>query len=366
MQSHWVMLESPQTKQAAKSMRILLTGHQGYIGSILAPMLVTAGYDVVGLDSGLFDPCVYSGTPVTIPSITKDVRDIDLGDVQNFDAVLHLAGLSNDPLGDLNPELTLDINYRATVRLAELSKKAGVQRFIFSSSCSTYGAAGNDFLNEESEFNPVTPYGQSKVFAEQELALLADDSFSPTYLRNATAYGVSPRLRFDLVVNNLTAWAFTTHQVYLKSDGSPWRPIVHIADISRAFIAALEAPREVVHNAAFNVGRNDENFRIREIADLVAQIVPNCDVSFAPDAGPDTRNYRVDCSKISQQLPNFSAAWTAQKGISELYETYVANGLKLDDFEGETFSRIKYLRSRMADGTIGEDLRLAERQAAHA
>lgn len=339
-------------------MRVLLTGHQGYIGSILAPMLVRSGHDIVGLDSGLFDPCIYTGGAIGIPSIKKDVRDIEREDVEGFEAILHLAGLSNDPLGDLNPELTLDINYKATVRLAELAKAVGAERFIFSSSCSTYGAAGDELLNEESAFNPVTPYGQSKVLAEQELAQLADDRFSPTYLRNATAYGVSPRLRFDLVVNNLTAWAYTTHQVYLKSDGSPWRPIVHIADISHAFLAALEAPREAIHNEAFNVGRNDENFRVREIADLVASIVPDCSVGFAPDAGPDTRNYRVDCSKITQVLPNFRANWTARKGITELYETYVSEGLKLDDFEGATFSRIKYLRSKITEGKIGEDLRL--------
>ncbi len=329
-------------------------------------MLVQSGYEVVGLDSGLFEPCVYTGAATELPSIKKDVRDVDKSDVSGFDAVLHLAGLSNDPLGDLNPELTLDINYRATVKLAKLAKQAGVQRFVFSSSCSTYGAAGNDLLDEQSEFNPVTPYGQSKVLAEQELALLADDNFSPTYLRNATAYGVSPRLRFDLVVNNLTAWAFTTHQVYLKSDGSPWRPIVHIADIARAFIAVLESPSETIHNEAFNVGRNDENFRIREIADLVAQIVPDCEVDFAPDAGPDTRNYRVDCSKIVRQLPSFSAGWTAERGITELYETYVSEGLRLEDFEGATFSRIKYLRSKIEEGMIGTDLRLKQSEVCDA
>lgn len=329
-------------------------------------MLLEAGHDVVGLDSGLFEPCLYTGELANIRSIKKDVRDVQSNDVEGFDAVLHLAGLSNDPLGDLNPDLTLDINYRATVKIAKLAKAAGVQRFVFSSSCSTYGAAGDDFLDEQSAFNPVTPYGQSKVLAEQELAALADDNFSPTYLRNATAYGVSPRLRFDLVVNNLTAWAFSTQQVYLKSDGSPWRPIVHIADISKAFIAALEAPREAVHNQAFNVGRNDENFRIREIADLVADIVPNCEVGFAPDAGPDTRNYRVDCSKILRELPNFSAGWTARKGITELYETYVAEGLKLEDFEGATFSRIKYLRSKIEEGSIGSDLRLRLSEACDA
>lgn len=344
-------------------MRVLLTGHQGYIGTILVPMLKAAGHDVVGLDNGLFEACVYTGRIDEIPEIKKDVREVEAEDLEGFDAVLHLAGLSNDPLGNLNPELTFEINHLASVRLAEHAKAAGVTRFIFSSSCSNYGAAGDDMLNESSAFNPVTPYGISKVRVEQDLSAMADDNFTPTYLRNSTAYGVSPRIRFDLVVNNLVAWAMCTHRVYLKSDGTPWRPIVHIEDISRAFLAVLHAPRELVHNEAFNVGRNDENYRIREIAEIVAEIVPDCRIDYAPDAGPDTRCYRVDCSKILEVLPEFEPQWTVRKGVTELYETYVREGLTLEEFEGERFSRIVYLKSLLADGRIDPSLRWRTREA---
>ena len=254
--------------------------------------------------------------------LKKDVRDVVVEDLVGFEAVLHLAGLSNDPLGNLNPTLTHDINYLATVRLGQLAKQAGASRYIFSSSCSNYGAGGEDWLTEESAFNPVTPYGVSKVKSEQGLAELASDDFSPTYLRNATAFGVSPRLRFDLVLNNLTAWAFTTGRIFIKSDGTPWRPIVHIEDISRAFLAALHAPREKVHNEAFNVGRNEDNYQIRELADIVKAILPDCRIEYAEDAGPDKRCYRVDCSKIKRVLPEFDPQWDATKGVQELYEAY--------------------------------------------
>ncbi|HKJ31285.1 MAG TPA: SDR family oxidoreductase, partial [Balneolales bacterium] len=251
-------------------MKVLVTGHRGYIGTVLVPMLQNEGYVVVGLDSDLYRKCTFGEPlPSDVPSIIKDVRDVDEHDLEGFDAVLHLAGLSNDPLGDLNPELTKEINYRASVRLAELAKNAGVSRFVFSSSCSNYGAGGSDFLDETSELRPVTPYGESKVLVEKDVTELADDHFSPVFLRNATAYGASPRIRFDLVLNNLVAWAYTTGQVYLKSDGTPWRPIVHIEDISRAFLAALKAPKELIHNNTFNVGRTSENYRIREIAEIV-------------------------------------------------------------------------------------------------
>lgn len=338
-------------------MRVLVTGHQGYIGTVLVPMLIAAGHDVVGLDSDLYERSTFgSGLPV-IPSIKKDVRDVTLKDVDGFEAVLHLAGLSNDPLGNLNPDLTYDINYRATVHLATLAKQAGASRYIFSSSCSNYGAGGQDWLTEDSAFNPVTPYGESKVRSEQDLAKLADDSFSPTFLRNATAFGVSPRLRFDLVLNNLTAWAFTTGRVFIKSDGTPWRPIVHIEDISRAFMAALHAPRELVHNEAFNVGRNEDNYQIRELADLVQEIVPDCVVEYAADAGPDKRCYRVDCSKIQRVLPEFQPQWDARKGVQELYAAYQKVGLTLEEFEGDRYQRIAHIKSLLAANRLSADLR---------
>ena len=255
-------------------MRVLVTGHNGYIGTVMVPMLQAEGHEVVGLDSYLFEQCTFGEDLPDIPAMRKDVRDVQASDLEGFDAIIHLAGLSNDPLGDLNPRLTYEINHAASVRLARLAKEVGITRFLFSSSCSTYGAAGDQMLNEEAEFNPVTPYGHSKVLVEQDVSKLADSKFSPTFLRNATAYGVSPRLRFDLVLNNLVAWAFTTGRVYIKSDGTPWRPIVHIEDIAQAFIVVLHAPRELVHNQAFNVGLSKENYRIRELAEIVEETVP--------------------------------------------------------------------------------------------
>ena len=338
-------------------MRVLLTGHKGYIGTVLAPMLLDAGHEVHGLDSDIFSRCTFGDDPKAIPETIKDIRDITIDDVKGFDAVLHLAGLSNDPLGDLNAELTYEINHKASVRLAELAKEAGVKRFIFSSSCSNYGAGGDDLLTEEGDLNPVTPYGKSKVLVEQDVSKLADNNFCPLYLRNATAYGVSPRLRFDLVLNNLVAWAYTTGAVRLKSDGTPWRPIVHIEDISRAFVATLHAPADKVHDRAFNVGVPGENFRIREIAEIVRDAVPNSEVSFAPDASPDKRNYRVDCSLIQREVPEFQPQWTVRKGAVELYEAYKATGLTLEEFEGKRYKRIDHVRMLIADGIIDNSLR---------
>src|SRR5262249_46530185 len=272
--------------------------------------------------------------------------------------VIHLAGLSNDPLGDLNPSLTLEINHAASVQLAKLAKKAGVARFLFSSSCSIYGAARpEELLDEQAEFRPVTPYGRSKVLVEEDVAKLADSNFSPTFLRNATAYGVSPRLRFDLVLNNLVAWAYTTNRIYIKSDGTPWRPIVHIEDISRAFIAVLRAPRELVHNQAFNVGRSDENYQIRDLANIVKETVPGCEIEYAPGGAPDKRCYRVDFSKIARMLPDFQPRWTARLGAEHLVKTYRATGLDFADFEGPKFNRIDHIKMLLSKGIVDSSLR---------
>ena len=347
-------------------MKILLTGHKGYIGPVLIPMLLAEGHEVVGFDSDIFAECAFGAEIQEIPEITKDIRDVTAADVQGYDAVLHLAGLSNDPIGNLNAQHTYDINHLASVRLAELAKAAGCERFIFSSSCSTYGAAGDDPLTEEAAFNPVTPYGRSKVLVEQDVAKLADDDFSPTFLRNSTAYGYSPRPRFDLVINNLVAYAYTIGLVYLKSDGTAWRPLVHLEDISRAFIATLNAPREVVHNQAFNVGRTDENYRIRELAEIVAEVVPDCRVEYAEGAGADTRTYRVDFGKIERLLPEFKPQWTVRTGALEVYEAYKRVGLKREDFEGPRFKRIAHIQQLLATGRLGEDLRWRQPSAAQA
>jgi nucleoside-diphosphate-sugar epimerase len=338
-------------------MKILLTGSRGYIGSVMAPFLVRAGHEVVGVDTDLYRRSSFGEWKDTIETRVKDVRSLEARDLAGFDAVIHLAALSNDPLGDLNPQLTYDINHLASVRLAALAKETGVPRFAFASSCSNYGAAGDAPVNEESELNPVTAYGESKVRVERDVIKLADDSFSPTFLRCATAYGVSPRLRFDIVLNNLVAWAFTSGKVMLKSDGSPWRPIVHIEDISRAFLAVLSVPRERVHAQAFNIGRNDQNYRIREIAEIVKETVPGCEIAFADDAGPDKRNYRADFSKVAGLLPEFQPQWDARKGAKQLHDAYRAIGLELSDFEGPRYRRIDQIKQLMAAGELGTDLR---------
>lgn len=338
-------------------MRVLITGHLGYIGTVMVPMFLAEGHDVVGLDSDLYRSCTFGDGLVQVPSICKDIRDVQLEDVKGFDVVCHLAGLSNDPLGDFNPELTYDINHKASVRLAALAKEAGVRRFVFSSSCSCYGAAGDDKLTEEAPFNPVTPYGKSKVWTERDVSPMADDNFSPTFLRNATAYGVSPRLRFDLVLNNLAAWAFTTGKILMKSDGSPWRPIVHIRDIAGAFLAVVGAPRELIHNKAFNVGVTEDNLQIRDIARIVGQTIPDCSIQFVDGASPDVRNYRVNCDRLPETLPSFQPQWNARLGAKELYEAYKKYGITLKDFEGPRYQRIGHIRKLIEDGALDADLR---------
>lgn len=340
-------------------MKILVTGHQGYIGSLLVPLLTGLGHQVLGLDSNLYESSLFGTTPAPVPSIRKDIREATVEDVSGCEAVIHLAGLSNDPLGDLDPELTLEINYLAAARLADLAKQAGVRRFLFASSCSVYGASGADFLDELSPINPVTPYAHSKYLVEQHLAGLADDTFSPTCLRFATAHGYSPRIRFDLVVNNLVAWAWTTGRVYIKSDGTPWRPFVHVEDICRAFAAVLEAPLAAIHNRVFNVGESAENYQIRQVAEEVRLAMPACLVEYAPDGGPDKRCYRVASDLIFAALPSFKPQWTVRESIHDLLHWYAALDLKADEFEGSQYSRIAHLKELLRSGRLDRTLRWA-------
>ncbi len=338
-------------------MRVLVTGHRGYIGVEMVSALAAAGHDIVGLDIGLYDDCDFVRPPDDVDNIDVDLRDVTAADLDGFDAVVHLAALSNDPLGDLNAQLTYDINLHASVRLAAAAKEAGVERFLFASSCSLYGAGGDDVLDEHAAFFPQTAYGESKVRVEQEVSQLAGDTFSPVYLRNATAYGASRRLRADIVVNNLVGHAVTSGKVLLMSDGTPWRPLVHIGDIINAFQACLVAPRDAIHNEAFNVGMVGENYRIRDVAEIVKDVVPGCEVTFAPDASPDTRNYRVDFSKIAEQLPGFQPRWTVRDGVEELYRAYTAAELTPDEWNGWKYYRLKAVKRLQDQGRIDEDLR---------
>lgn len=340
-------------------MKVLVTGHQGYVGTVMVPMLLDAGHQVTGCDTNLFQRCTFEagGRIADVPSLRKDIRDLTEDDVQGFDAVIHLAALSNDPLGNLNRDLTFSINHRGSVNVASVAKAAGVSRFLMASSCSNYGNAGDEFVDETAELNPITAYGQSKVLAERDISALAGDEFCPVFLRPATAYGLSPRMRFDIVLNNLTAWAVTSGLIYLKSDGTPWRPIVHVEDISRAFIAALEAPRDKVFNQAFNVGNTNHNYRISQIADVVADTVPNSRVELAVDAGPDTRCYRVSFEKIAGTLPAFKPQWDVRSGAEQLYKAYRASSLTLDEFEGPRYQRIAHIRKLLEEGLLNTDLR---------
>ena len=345
-------------KYGGKILRVLITGHNGYIGAILTPMVQAAGHDVTGLDTFYFGKeCTFGEDVLEIPAIRKDIRDVTVEDLQGFDAIVHLAGLSNDPLGDLNPSWTYDINHMASVRLAELAKKAGVERFIHSSTCSVYGASGDKLLTEESPVHPITPYAISKIRVENDVCILADDNFSPVFLRNATAFGISPRLRGDLVFNNLVVWAFTTGRVLIMSDGTPWRPIVHIADISRAFIAALNATRDIIHNQVFNVGRTEDNYQVSELAEIVREIVPGCRVEYAEGGGPDPRCYKVDCSKIAQVLPEFKPQWDARLGAHELYTEYKRVGVTLDEFQVTKYMRVNHIKGLLDSGGLDNTMR---------
>ncbi|MEM6808762.1 MAG: SDR family oxidoreductase [Pseudomonadota bacterium] len=338
-------------------MRVLVTGHRGYIGTVMVPMLLDEGFDVVGLDTDLYRYCTYGDAPRDVETILKDVRDINAADLDGVDAVVHLAALSNDPLGNINPDLTYDINHHASVNTAKACIEAGVSRYVFASSCSMYGKAGEDVLDETAQFNPVTAYAKSKVNVEHEVAAMASDDFSPTFMRNATAYGVSPRIRFDLVINNLVAWAMTTGKIFMKSDGTPWRPLVHIEDISQAVICALKAPRETVHNLAVNVGDNGENYQMRELAQMVKETVPGCELEYAEGASADERSYRVNFDKIQRVFPDFKTRWTARQGVEQCYDSYKAFGLDRDDYEGIKFKRIAHIKHLIAEGQLDTNLR---------
>ena len=345
-------------------MRVLVTGHLGYIGAEMVPALIRAGHTVVGLDTGYYDACDFAQPPEPVPSLYLDLREVEPKHLEGFDAVIHLAALSNDPLGDLNPGLTYDINLHASVRLAEAARTAGAERFLFASSCSLYGAGGDGLLDESASFQPVTAYGESKVRVEQALSQLADSTFSPVFLRNATAYGVSRRLRADIVVNNLVGHAVTSGKVLMQSDGSPWRPLVHINDIISAFEACLLAPRGTVHDEAFNVGRNGENYQIRDVANLVAEVVPDCEVAFAAGASADNRDYRVDFTKIETQLAGYHATWTLRAGIIQLYEAYLASGLTRDQWQGPLYYRLKTIEALKSSGALDETLRWTRQRSA--
>ena len=341
-------------------MKVLVTGHDGYIGAVMVPWLERKGHEVTGLDSHLFEGCELGLHRPPARSLRRDLRDVEVADLRGFEAVVHLAALSNDPLGNLAPEATFEINHRASLRLAECARAAGVRRFLYASSCSVYGAASPDeILDERAGFRPITPYAESKVRVEADLAALATDGFSPTYLRNATVYGASTKLRSDLVVNNLVGWALTAGRVRLKSDGTPWRPLVHVQDVCRAFQGVLEAPRDLVHDEAFNVGREGENHRIRDVADLVRAAVPGSRIDFAEGAGPDPRCYRVDFGTLARTLPEAAPTWTLAGGIAELAGAYRRAGLRSEDLEGDRFVRIGRIERLLREGRLRSDLRWA-------
>ncbi len=342
-------------------MRVLLTGSDGYIGTVMAPTLKAAGHEVTGVDTLFFEGCSFGANGGGASALWEDIRDLQPGRLRGFDAVVHLAALCNDPIGDLNPEWTEDINFRASVRLASLAKAAGVRRFVFASSCSIYGASGADAVTEDSALQPLTAYAVSKVRTEEALSAMADRSFSPVFLRNATAYGVSPRLRVDVVLNNLTAWAHCTGKIKIMSDGTPWRPLVHVEDICRTAAAVLVAPVEAVHNQAFNVGRDDENYQVKELAEIVRDVVPGCEIEYAGGASPDQRTYRVCFAKLTRTLPTFQLLWDARRGAEQLRAAFVAHRFTLDDLVGRRYTRLAQLRHLLESQALDETLRWKDR-----
>ena len=319
-------------------MKVLVTGHQGYIGSVATPVLAAAGHEVTGLDTGFYRGCDLGPVPNAVPTLDLDVRDVSAEDLRGLDAVVHLAGLSNDPLGDL-------------------AREAGVSRFLFASSCSMYGASEQERVTEDVPLQPLTAYAESKVRSEEALAELADDDFSPVFMRFATVHGVSPRLRIDLVLNNLVGWAFTTGAVRILSDGTPWRPVIHVADVADAVLALLEAPRPAVHGQPFNVGADGENYQVRDLAELAREAVPGSSVEYGSASDPDPRSYRVDFGKLRRVLPGLELRRTASESAQELHDAYRSAGLTFEEFEGSRFTRLKRLQGLLGEGELGEDLR---------
>jgi nucleoside-diphosphate-sugar epimerase len=339
-------------------MRVLMTGTEGYIGVVAAPLLAARGHEVVGVDTGFHRAghLYRDGVERLPPTMLKDIRRLTAEDVAGFDAIVHMAELSNDPVGALSPTITYDINHRGSVRLAQLAKERGVERFVYTSSCSVYGVAGGT-VDETAPVDPQTAYAECKAMVERDVGALAGDEFSPTFLRNATAFGASPRMRFDIVLNNLAGLAWTTGEIAMTSDGTPWRPLVHIEDISSAFIAALDAPRDAIHNEAFNIGRDEDNYQIRDVAQIVEETVPGSTISLASDAGPDKRSYRVSFGKVRQALPNFEPQWDVRRGAEQMRDAYQSEHLTLDSFTSSRFMRIKRIKELLADGQLGDDLR---------
>ena len=341
-------------------MKVLVTGHNGYIGSVLAPALAEVGHDVTGVDTFFYEGCDFVDDAAAIPAVRADVRDLTVADLEGYEAIVHLAALSNDPLGELHAELTLDINFRASVELARRARAAGVSRFVFASSCSMYGAAApEEYVTEDAPLRPLTAYAESKVRAEEGLSELADADFAPVFMRNATAYGLSPRLRFDIVLNNLSGWAYTTKRVLIMSDGSPWRPIVHIGDIAAATHTMLSAPIDAIRNAAFNIGANSENYQVRDLAEIVRDTFAGCVLEYAEGAGPDPRSYRVDFGKLERTFPDFRTSWTAAAGARELRGAFERVGLTHDAFTGGKYTRLARLKLLASDGRLDHDLRWA-------